>query len=177
IVNAARHSERDRTIRLTVETSAADIALRVIDQGFGIATADRDRIFERFIQGPTTTRSPGLGLGLSICRSLVAAHGGKIWVESEGLGTVSTFIVTIPRSNFTHPIMQTELPIPSRTKSREKRGRLLVVDDNTDAGMMLAAARSLNGFETTTVGDGPSALAILDGRLRARLACARAPPA
>ena len=72
-----------------VENGAVGIA--IVDTGSGIAPEIADRLFQPFV----TTKAQGMGVGLSICRSIVEAHGGKIWAEAHpGGGTIFRF--TIP---------------------------------------------------------------------------------
>jgi Signal transduction histidine kinase len=97
--NAIKYSGAD--VRVAVELEQADAAtatLRVRDQGIGISPSERKRIFKRFyrIPGAMSTRIKGTGLGLFIVRSVVARHGGKVFVESDGPGHGSTFIVQLP---------------------------------------------------------------------------------
>jgi len=72
----------------------------VADTGIGIKPADRERIFNRFEQadGSSQKKFQGAGLGLSLSKSYVELHGGRIWVESEGEGKGSTFRFIIPAS-------------------------------------------------------------------------------
>ena len=97
--NAIKYSGSE--VRVAVELEQADPAtatLRVRDQGVGISPSERKRIFKRFyrIPGAMSTRIKGTGLGLFIVRSVVARHGGKVFVESDGPGHGSTFIVQLP---------------------------------------------------------------------------------
>jgi two-component system, OmpR family, sensor histidine kinase BaeS len=74
-----------------------DLFTRVRDAGAGIAPDQLPRIFDRFYRSETAPDgSRGLGLGLYIARSLMEAHGGRIWVASDGLGTGSTFGIALP---------------------------------------------------------------------------------
>lgn len=97
--NAIKYSGPD--VHVAVELEQADPAtatLRVRDRGVGISQSERTRIFRRFyrIPGAMSTRVKGTGLGLFIVRSVVARHGGKVFVESDGVGQGSTFIVQLP---------------------------------------------------------------------------------
>ncbi len=97
--NAIKYSGAD--VHVAVELEQADPAtatLRVRDRGIGISQSERTRIFKRFyrIPGAMSTRVKGTGLGLFIVRSVVARHGGKVFVESDGPGQGSTFIVQLP---------------------------------------------------------------------------------
>src|SRR5262252_7684721 len=97
--NAIKYSGPD--VHVAVELEKADPAtatLRVRDRGIGISPSERKRIFKRFyrIPGAMSTRVKGTGLGLFIVRSVVARHGGKVFVESDGAGQGSTFIVQLP---------------------------------------------------------------------------------
>ncbi len=72
------------------------MCIRVRDTGVGIPPEEQERIFEPFYRGPSSRRFPqGMGLGLSIARDLIAAHGGHIDVESES-GEGSTFTLWLP---------------------------------------------------------------------------------
>jgi signal transduction histidine kinase len=97
--NAIKYSGSE--VHVAVELEQADPAtatLRVRDRGIGISPSERKRIFRRFyrIPGAMSTRVKGTGLGLFIVRSIVARHGGKVFVESDGAGQGSTFIVQLP---------------------------------------------------------------------------------
>jgi PAS domain S-box-containing protein len=98
IENAMKFSPQGGII--TVEGAVLDdeVQVSVADQGIGISETEQERIFERFyrVSESGTGTVPGTGLGLHICRILVQAHGGRIWVESEpGQGSVFTFTLPI----------------------------------------------------------------------------------
>ena len=98
--NAVKFTPSGGTITLACDLRPHEVCLKVQDTGPGIAAEDCERIFEEFVQveDHLTRRHNGMGLGLSIARALVQAHGGRIWVESEGLNRGSTFIFTLPRT-------------------------------------------------------------------------------
>lgn len=97
IGNAIKYSPRGQ-ITVACEVEPDVVVVSVSDQGEGIPAQYLEKIFERFFQvdGTTTRRVGGIGLGLSIARSIVAAHDGKIWAESTP-GRGSTFYFTLPR--------------------------------------------------------------------------------
>jgi len=80
--------------RIVIETAlagVADVVLRVVDRGAGIPAGDLERVFEPFV----TTKATGMGLGLAVCRTIVAAHGGRVWATSH-VDRGTTFHVTLP---------------------------------------------------------------------------------
>lgn len=93
LANAVRHTPEGAVVRLEAETSATDTSVRVIDQGIGIRPEDLPHVFDRLYKG---SGSSGSGLGLTIARSLIAAHGGTIAAHTPANGgTIVEF--TIPR--------------------------------------------------------------------------------
>ena len=93
IANALRHTPRDGRVLVTLAPHDAGVAIKVIDTGEGIGEEDLPRIFDRFYKSGA---SSGTGLGLTIARSLVEAHGGTIRAESRR-GTGTTMTVGLPR--------------------------------------------------------------------------------
>ena len=98
--NALRHTPRGGGVVVQVAKSGNDVRFAVKDSGEGIAPPELGKIFESFYQtsanGGGIAERGRLGLGLSISREIVAMHGGRIWVESEGLGKGATFFFTVP---------------------------------------------------------------------------------
>jgi signal transduction histidine kinase len=98
--NAAKYAPSGSTIaiRLRFEPKHQSVRISIEDEGPGIPTEARERVFERFyrVDGSDTREHRGAGLGLFLCRAIVEAHGGHIWVEPrEGRGTVVTFTLPI----------------------------------------------------------------------------------
>ncbi len=94
--NAVKFSPDGGEVRIAVRHDGEEAVASVQDHGIGIAKADRTRVFERFYKADRArVRGGGTGLGLSIARHVVAAHGGRIWVDSEE-GRGSTFSFAIP---------------------------------------------------------------------------------
>ena len=103
VTNALRHTPPEASVTVSVGTEGDDALFVVADTGPGIAPEDKVRLFERFYRADTsryrdssTGSEGGSGLGLSIVAALVAAHGGRVGVESE-LGHGARFWVRIPR--------------------------------------------------------------------------------
>jgi len=97
--NAAKFSTEKPVIEVSSRIEGGNILVSVKDNGIGIAKDQTDKIFERFYQIDTsyTRKFGGVGLGLSIAKEIVEAHGGRIWAESEGPGTGTTFYFTLPK--------------------------------------------------------------------------------
>jgi signal transduction histidine kinase len=98
--NAVKYSQKDVKISLNVKNlNEKFVIVRIKDSGIGIPPSELRRIFRRFYRVPNraTQKAKGTGLGLFIVRSIVDKHGGKIWAESGGLDTGSTFMVQLPK--------------------------------------------------------------------------------
>ena len=95
--NALKFVPRGGSVAINCEDRGTEALFSVIDSGPGIAPDDLDRLFEKFWQRRRTDRR-GVGLGLTIARGIVDAHGGRIWAESQ-LGIGSTFYFTLPAAN------------------------------------------------------------------------------
>jgi len=95
--NAVTYSPMGGTVALWLNASDTEIRLRISDEGIGIALEYLDRIFDRFYRIQQAEESPkGIGLGLSVARATIEAHGGKIWADSPGLGQGATFYCALP---------------------------------------------------------------------------------
>lgn len=99
IENAFKFSPGGGTVTVEGEVVGDEVRITVADQGIGLSERDRERVFDRFYRAGDqgTATPPGTGLGLYICRSLVRAHGGRIWVKSKH-GKGSRFTFTLPRA-------------------------------------------------------------------------------
>ncbi|HEX7842569.1 MAG TPA: ATP-binding protein, partial [Kofleriaceae bacterium] len=158
VTNAAKYSEPGTQIALRARRQADRVVVEVADQGIGISPDLLPRLFELFVQGDRALdRSQGgLGIGLTIARSLCELHGGTISAASAGTGAGSTFTVTLPRAAHADP------PPPARAGSLVPRCatgmRVLVVDDNVDAAATLHEFIATLGHESAVAHDGIAAL-------------------
>jgi signal transduction histidine kinase len=93
--NAVRHTPQDGTVTLRAERDDGFVRIEVADDGDGIPPDQAEHVFERFFRGGDGARNgTGAGLGLSISRAIVEAHGGRIWIEpGEKRGTRVVFTV------------------------------------------------------------------------------------
>jgi PAS domain S-box-containing protein len=158
ICNAAKYTEPGGHI--TVQVSQRDhwITLEVRDDGIGIAPALLGQIFEPFVQGEDGgERQGGLGLGLPLVRSLVGLHGGEVSAHSDGAARGSVFTVRLPEvaaPPADAPRVRSTGLLPTLT-----RHRILVVDDNDDARMLLSDVLTELGHDVVVAGSGAEALA------------------
>ena len=129
--NAAKFSEPNGRIAMSVERENGDVLVRVRDHGIGIAPAMLPKIFDLFSQlQPSLERDRGgLGIGLALVKRLVEMHGGTVTASSEGIGKGSEFVVRLPVVSTTQ-----ESPRPREEPLTEARAplRVLVVDDYQD---------------------------------------------
>ena len=162
--NAAKYTPEGGRIVMTVRRNRPNIIVEIQDNGIGIAPALLPRVFELFVQGyqGADRAAGGLGIGLTLVRSLVLLHGGEVEARSEGLHAGSTFTVRLPLLDRTlPPEPDDELPA-FVAMAPSKRRQILLVDDNDDARMLLADVLATFGHKVEVAGDGPAALAILE---------------
>lgn len=121
--NALKFTEEDGSIRIELKCLEDKVRLGFEDTGIGIAKADIAKLFNKFTQVTNNpeARSKGVGLGLSIAKELVNAHGGQIWVESK-LGVGSKFYWTLPRLRSLNVL---DLPVRSRINHLLSQGLTL----------------------------------------------------
>ena len=156
VSNAIKFSPAGGRIVVELKQDDAGLRIRVSDEGQGIAAAFLPFVFDRFAQSDAASNRQrgGLGLGLSIVKQLVEAHGGTVSAASRGLGHGSTFEVWLP--NDTGHADQDDFPDdprpfePRRGRRRDGPGslegvQLLVVDDDTEASAMLRIILSDRG--------------------------------
>ena len=97
--NALQYTQSGGTVSIRVATKPDSVQVMIHDTGVGLSEIDQKRIFQRFyrVDKSRARASGGSGIGLTIAKSLLEAQGGRIWAESAGLGTGSTFHIQIPR--------------------------------------------------------------------------------
>ena len=164
--NAAKYTMPGGHIWLAAELDGKEAVVRVRDNGIGVPPDVLGRVFEPFVQtdGSLARSEGGLGIGLTLVRSLVEMHGGRVEAHSPGLGQGSEFTIRLP-ARVAQPA---ELPAPpvSETAVRPlaRPLRILVVEDNVDAAESLATLLRVWGHDVQVVHDGLQALDAARGR-------------
>jgi PAS domain S-box-containing protein len=161
--NASKYTPEGGRIELTLESIGQEAMLRVRDTGEGIPAEMLARIFDLFIQVDTSLHRArgGLGIGLTLARTLVEMHGGSLEAWSEGPGHGSEFVVRLPAlAGAPCDAVQSE-----RTSVLERIAphRILCVDDNRDAAETMAALLTATGHDVQLAHDGVAALEAVRG--------------
>jgi signal transduction histidine kinase/CheY-like chemotaxis protein len=158
--NAAKYTEEGGQIRICADRDGTEAVISVRDNGVGVSADLLPTIFELFTQADRTIdRSQGgLGIGLTLVRSLVELHGGSVSASSDGFGRGSEFVIRLPlvltSSNHEHGNLKTG----TNGASKSKPQRILVVDDNVDSAKTLASMLKALGHDSLVAHDGPEAI-------------------
>jgi PAS domain S-box-containing protein len=171
--NAIKFTPRGGRVEVRLDRGPAHVEINVIDSGTGIRADFLEYVFDRFRQGDasTTRKHGGLGLGLSIVKQLVEAHGGSARATSPGEGLGSTFTVVLPFSSdgptvATTAAAQSAPPPPVTFKSLDLAGvAVVVVDDEPDARALIARVLQECGARVSVASRAEEALALIDERL------------
>jgi signal transduction histidine kinase len=169
LTNAAKYTPPGGRIWIDAGREDDHAVLHVRDNGVGIAPEMLDRIFGLFTQVPQDlARSRGgLGLGLSIVKTLTEKHGGTVAARSAGRGHGSELTVRLPLAgpavgpaapSLVAPALPVAATEPEAGGAGHPSRRILIVDDNEDAAWILAETLSLIGHDVRCAHDGPSAL-------------------
>jgi PAS domain S-box-containing protein len=158
--NAAKYTDRGGRIALVADREGDEAVVRVRDNGIGLSAEMLPRVFDLFAQADRSLdRSQGgLGIGLTLVRSLVQLHDGNVSVESCGPGQGSEFIVRLPASSRAPSTPDPNEGASSAAESAYPLLRLLVVDDSQDSARSLARVLKLWGYEVRVAHDGLEAI-------------------
>jgi PAS domain S-box-containing protein len=156
--NAAKYTDAGGLIRLSVNAAGGEAVLKVWDNGLGMPPEMLPRVFDLFTQMDCTlSRSHGgLGVGLALVRTLVEMHDGRVQAYSAGLNKGSEFTVILPALSSV-PKPETKAVL-ERARPTGPSLRVLVVEDNVDAGDSLSLLLRLYGHEVIVARTGPAAL-------------------
>jgi len=168
LTNAAKYTAAGGSIavsaKLAPSPSGDRVRIAVKDTGMGIRADMLPVVFDLFVQGRQgLDRSEGgLGLGLSIVKSLVTLHEGTVEAYSNGVGKGSEFVVLLPAAGTTSAAASRAITVEAGRQPVPPGRRVLVVDDNEDAAEALAEALVDLGHAVEVAHDGPQALAKLE---------------
>lgn len=158
LLNASKFSPSSTIIGITMVAAGRQLTISVADQGCGLSPDALDSIFNLFVQDRRWhgCHEGGLGIGLSLCRSLAELHGGTISAASKGLGEGSTFTIRLP---YRPAALHLEVAGAETARATKPSLRVLIVDDNRDSADSLAMLMELQGHLPTITYDGAHALA------------------
>ena len=148
--NAARHSPEASPIRVAAAGDDMHVAVSVSDEGRGVAPERLPHLFRK--SSGDGSRRVGAGLGLAICRGLVEAHGGRIRVESGGLGHGARFTFTVPVADQAAEA-DSVTPRPDVSQDGGEQKRVLVVDDDPQTLRFVRHALGDAGYGPLVTGD------------------------
>jgi CheY-like chemotaxis protein len=152
--NAAKFTPHGGRIELTLRAEERHAVIEVADNGVGIAAENLQRIFDMFVQvDAARAGTGGLGLGLTLVRSIVERHGGTVQARSAGRGAGARFVVRIPLAP-----AGAAMGRPEDSGAPRACRRVLVVDDNVDAAISLAQLLRSDGHLVDVAHDGTEAL-------------------
>lgn len=154
--NASKYSRPGARAAISLESEGHEAVLKVTDDGAGIHPSLLETIFEPFVQGRATLdrTGGGMGLGLTLVRSLVQMHGGNIVAHSNGLDKGSAFVVRLPLAS-----MPADAATLTQKDLRWPEGkRIVVIEDNLDNCETLKLLLERAGYEVFTAADGKSGL-------------------
>jgi two-component system CheB/CheR fusion protein len=155
--NAVKYTGANGEIAIHLAVAGSEALISVADDGQGISPSELPHIFDQFVRGQASQQhaAGGLGLGLHIAREMMHAHGGRIEASSGGQGQGSTFVIALPLSD---QLPQSETRPPNPLGEMAATLRILVVDDNRDAAISMAALLKTYGHDAEVAYDGAMAV-------------------
>ncbi len=157
--NASKFTPTHGTLRITTDVGPDAVTIHVTDNGDGISAEALPHIFDLFTQGDASLSrtTGGLGIGLTVVRSIVELHGGSVSVRSDGPGRGSDFAVILPLAP-----RGTAASVTAADRPHHLTGhRIVVIDDNVDAASAMAILLELAGHEVEVAHDGLAGLGLV----------------
>ena len=150
LANAARHSPESTPIHIAATSDGAYVTLSIIDEGSGISAELLPHVFSKHAGVLQGSQGSAAGLGLAICKGLVEAHGGRIFAESDGVGTGTRLTFTVPAAEGV--VIAAERPV-ERPAGPPTGTRVLVVDDDPQTLRYVRGALAGAGYAPLVTGD------------------------
>ncbi len=165
LVNAARYTPGGGEVSLEAKADQGEIVILVKDSGVGIPSDDLESIFDLFVQSDHTLdrSNGGMGIGLTLVRSIVEMHNGRVAVKSDGVGKGSSFEIRLPRYTLSSSeSIADDQPQEPRPTSPGESGRIVIVEDQEDARIMLRCLLELEGYEVHEADNGSRGLTMIE---------------
>lgn len=166
LANAAAYSKESSAISVSATPVESHVTFSVIDQGIGVSAERLPNLFRKFSHFSEKDReadgdSSGTGMGLAICKGIVEAHGGRIWVESDGPDLGSRFTFTLPKVEETveRAVVGRSVDMP---RMPDNQTRILVVDDDPRTLRYVRDTLTKAGFTPLVTGDPEEALSLFE---------------
>jgi len=163
LVNASKYTPTGGNIVVKLNRNDTECVLSVVDDGRGIAPKMRDAIFDMFVQEDASLdrTDSGMGVGLTLVRTLTESMGGQVEVASDGVGKGSCFTIYLPLT-FGSPDVRQETSTPeSAPPPVPPNAHVLIVEDNADAREMLSTLLRLDGYQVVVAEDGEQGLELI----------------
>jgi len=158
LTNASKYTPKEGSIHVLVGLDANEVHLEVRDTGRGISADKLESIFDMFTQVDSSIdrQESGMGVGLTLVRSIVRMHRGSVTAHSEGPGQGSQFVVRLPRGEW-----QVDAPQSESTGTTGHSLPVVLVEDNDESRMTLKMLLEMEGFQVTTAADGQRGLELI----------------
>ena len=168
--NAARNSPVSLPINVAAYQDGTHVAISVSDEGRGVPRKLLPYLFEKYTEFNKDAEQgiEGFGMGLSICKGLVEAHGGRIWAESDGVGLGARFTFTVPVAEGTIADDAVRESLSAKPETTSESVRILVVDDDPQVLRYIRNILTRAGY-TPIVTDNPRDLSRIISEERPRL--------
>ena len=155
LLNAAKYTHEDGKVWFSAREQGNEIVVSVKDTGMGIQPDMLEKVFEMFVQANETLARAdgGVGVGLTMVRTIAELHGGTVEARSEGPGKGSEFVVTLPRDYSRAEAVESAASLQPITPQT-----VLIIEDNADSRRMLQTMLKLDGYEVHTAEDGEKGL-------------------
>jgi CheY-like chemotaxis protein len=161
--NAVKFTDRGGKIALEVTKERGEVAIRIRDDGVGLGPEMLARVFDRFSQADLSVdrTEGGLGIGLTLVKSLVEMHGGKVFVASEGPGLGCEFTVRLPVAGHASAARPRRDETTEDADGSSHQG-VLIIDDHPDSASSLAEILKYWGHRVSIAPDGPQGIALAE---------------